>query len=131
MSAIPLDEHDPFATVFLIQNTGPWDLYNLRFGCMISPMHLYSEGNIVGAQNEAPSGQRPVEKLSPGETITRDCLFGPAFRLGFPNPATIQIDVIVKYQWPLIPIERKATRHFSVRRSPNGQKFLLVPDTAG
>src|ERR1700730_8531969 len=54
VSTTILDEHDPFATVFVIQNMGPWPLYNLRFGCAILSMSLYSEGNIGGAQ----SGQR-------------------------------------------------------------------------
>ena len=33
VSAIPLDEHDPFATVFLIQNSGPCRVA-LRFGSL-------------------------------------------------------------------------------------------------
>lgn len=140
--AVALDEHDPFATVFLIQNIGPWPLYNLRFGCDIfnGQQQLNVENVVAVTNNEAPLGQAPIAKLSAGEPATRDCLAGPQsniIRITVPDLAAVRINVNVGYQWPLIGRfiawiinwSPETSRHFSVRKSPNGQKFLLVPDT--
>jgi hypothetical protein len=141
-SAIPLDEHDPFATAFLIQNVGPWPLYNFVFACDVSSgmQRLHIE-NVVGVLGGgAPVGLGNIAKLASGESATRDCVAGPQSNLiRIPPPAdptTVRINVIIKYQWPLIggmlawaAIESKTSRHFSVRRSPDRQKLLLVPDT--
>lgn len=141
-SAIPLDEHDPFATVFLIQNVGPWSLYNLRFACDIANgkqrLHLENVVGVLGGG--APIGLGNISKLASGEPATRDCVAGPQsslIRIPPPaDPTAVRINVIVTYEWPLIGglfawarIESKTSRHFSVRRSPNNQKLLLVPDT--
>lgn len=135
LSAIPLDEHDPVASIFLIQNTGPWSLYDLRFRCdLYNGQGRFTLSNNVGViRNETPLGQPPIEQLSPGGIATRDCLAGPQshfIHIPVPDPAAVQIDMVASYRWPLIGRFRVSTtaRHFSVRRSPDQQKLLLVPD---
>jgi hypothetical protein len=132
IGAVPLDEHDPLATDFLIQNTGPWSVYNVRFGCEVSigQQHISVADSVVV---NSPQGQSPIEQLSHGGQATRDCLVGPQshfIQMPVPDPTAVQIDVVVKYHWPFDRfVEFTAAQHFSVRRSPNQQKLLLVPDT--
>ncbi len=134
-AATLVDEHDPLSTLFLVTNTGRFHVDNLQFRCEIfsgNVRMLNIKNNTAVMGNEAPLGQTPLKLLAAGDSATRDCLAGPQsrfIRIPVPDPAALRINFSVEYRWPWVAFDDSVSRHFSTRRSPDGNKFLLVPDT--
>jgi hypothetical protein len=133
-AATLVDEHDPLTALFLITNPGRFHVNDLTFTCEVFSgriLLLTLKNNTARVGNEASIGQPPIERLNPGESATRDCLAGPQsrfIRIPIPDPATLRINFSVEYWWPWIWWKDSVSKHFSTRKSPDGTKFLLVPD---
>jgi hypothetical protein len=130
--ATALDERDPTATLFRITNLGPWVLYDVRPECSVSN----GRSNVTARNNIFDSPQAEmrfgsIKEMEPNKPITRECLIGgkghPVL-LETSDPSKIIISFSATFSWPLISFTQKVIRQFTVRRSPDGAKFLLVPD---
>jgi len=134
-AATAIDENDPLSTLFLITNPGRFPIMDIQFTCKIfsGDRLLLSLKNITGRIGaEAPLGTGSLERLDPGESATRDCLADPQSRFiripPLPDPAALRINFTAEYRWPWVWLPDSNSKYFSIRKSPDGMKLLLVPD---
>jgi hypothetical protein len=130
--ASALDERDPSSTLFRITNLGPWTLHGIEFTCQLfNGSFGMSVSHMTVMRDNIPIFGE-VTDLPPNEPTTQECAVsgssGP-LRIPIPDPKVVTMNFTVEYDFPFLPFKRSipTTRHFAVRPSPDGKKFLLVP----
>jgi len=114
-----MDPEQPFATLFVIRNTGNFLSANdVGFGCGLTGRFTGGPGSFMGFESKQ---MRPIKFLGAGEAVTRSCIPSTS---GFANDDSLDISVL--YRVPFIGWERSVAGHFRVMHGTPG--YFLVPD---
>jgi len=117
-------------SLFKLENTGYWTLYDVRMRCDIwdgkTPRASLVARDPSDGTGDAPRRNSTISKLPRNATATRDCLGEQVLGVGPLRPEYLRVDIVITYKWGFSLFTGQMSQRFNTRLDLDS--YVLVPD---